>query len=197
MINGYYSIVNADQISIAESILVAGATKIVQLRQKTSVGDAKLLSSAVRLRALCRENNALFIVNDRADIAMLANADGLHLGQKDLAIEDARRLVGDMMIGVSTHSFLQATEACARGANYIGFGPVFPTSTKENPDPVVGISQLTQVCMASSVPVVAIGGIDENNVTAVYAAGANAVCAISAVSKSADPALQAAKFAKS
>jgi len=136
---------------------------------------------AKRVRAACTHAEVPFVVNDRADIARLVRADGLHLGQDDLSIEDARGVVGDMQIGVSTHTLEQAVRADAEGADLIAFGPVFQTKTKENPDPVVGLRALEQVCQAVSRPVVAIGGITPENASETRRAGARYVAVISAL----------------
>ena len=155
--------------------------ELLQLRQKQA-GDRHFLSRARQLKNLCAAYRLPLIINDRPDIAFLAAADGLHLGQDDLSIDSARRIVGEEMpIGRSTHSLEQALTAVAEGADYIGFGPVFKTPSKENPDPVVGIESLQEVVRRVSVPVVAIGGIDSANISQVCATGVAAVAVIRAI----------------
>ena len=128
---------------------------MLQLRAKR-LDDRALVDLARQLRAACLEAGVPFVINDRADLARIVAADGLHLGQDDLSVRDARRVVGDLQIGVSTHGLEQALQAEADGADLIAFGPVFETKTKENPDPVVGLEMLAKVCRSVSRPVVAI-----------------------------------------
>jgi thiamine-phosphate pyrophosphorylase len=127
-----------------------------------------------------------FIVNDRLDVALAAGADGVHLGQDDLPLAAARRVApAGFVIGVSTHNLAQARAAVAGGADYLGFGPCFATATKENPDPVVGLDALAEVCRLPA-PVVAIGGITLDTVGAVARAGAAAAAIIGAVNAADD-----------
>ncbi len=130
----------------------------------------------------------MFIVNDRCDVAKAVGADGVHLGQEDLPLVDARAILGSgKLIGVSTHSLAQALEAEKAGADYIGFGPIFQTTTKENPDPVVGVGGLREVRARVRIPIVAIGGITAQNVADVMNAGADGAAAISAILAAPDP----------
>ena len=183
MIDSLYAIVDAEvadrPLALAFQALNAGCA-VVQLRAKR-LDDVSFLEIAKRVRSACTHARVPFVVNDRADIARLVCADGLHLGQDDLSIEDARRVVGDMQIGVSTHTLEQAATAEAEGADLLAFGPVFETKTKENPDPVVGLRTLEAVCQAVSCPVVAIGGITPENAAKTRGAGARYVAAISAL----------------
>lgn len=129
----------------------------------------------------------MLIVNDHADIALAIGARGVHIGQDDLPLPDARRLLGaHRIIGVSTHTQQQAEEAEAGGADYIGFGPLFPTRTKDA-GPVQGIAQLRGIRSAVSLPIIAIGGISATNATDALAEGANGVAVISAVLSAPDP----------
>ncbi|MCK4378130.1 MAG: thiamine phosphate synthase [Deltaproteobacteria bacterium] len=165
--------------------LIAGVN-LLQLRQKRT-GDQYFLSRALQLKTLCAEYKLPFIVNDRPDIAFLSAADGLHLGQDDLGIDAARKIVGEEMpIGCSTHSLEQALAAEAEGADYIGFGPVFKTVSKENPDPVVGIDGLRKVVRQVSIPVVAIGGINHENIVLVRDTGTAGIGVIRAILDSDD-----------
>jgi thiamine-phosphate pyrophosphorylase len=183
LIDSLYAIVDAEvadhPLALTFQALNAGCA-IVQLRAK-QVDDVAFLEIAKRVRSACTHAGVPFVVNDRADIARLVRADGLHLGQNDLSIEDARRVVGDMQIGISTHTPEQVEAADNEGADLIAFGPVFATKTKENPDPVVGLRALTEVCRSVSLPVVAIGGITPENAAETLQAGARYVAAISAL----------------
>lgn len=158
--------------------LIAGGARVLQLRMK-GADAAALLAVVDELRPLCRERDVLFIVNDRLDVALAGGAGGVHLGQDDLPLAEARRLApAGFQIGISTHSLEQARTAAAGGADYIGFGPIFATASKHNPDPVVGVDQLAEVCRTVSVPVVAIGGITRARVRDIVQAGAAAAALI-------------------
>jgi len=138
--------------------LVDGGARVLQLRMK-GADAAEQLALARLLAPWCRARGVTFIVNDRVDVALAAGADGVHLGQDDLPLPAARTIVpAGFVIGVSTHDEAQARAAA--GADYIGFGPCFPTASKVNPDPVVGLQALAEVCRAVSVPVVGIGDGD-------------------------------------
>jgi thiamine-phosphate pyrophosphorylase len=164
-----------DPVDLSRLLLDAGA-RILQLRLKHAA-TRDLLGTARAIAEMCRERDALMIVNDRADIAMLAGAGGVHLGREDLPLEAARRLVGSgMIIGASTHSVEQAAEAESRGADYIGFGPIYPGGLKNNPTGK-GLGMLRAARDKVRIPIVAIGGITEATVPEVMAAGADA-CAI-------------------
>ena len=185
MIDSLYAIVDAEvadrPLGLAFRALNAGCA-VVQLRAKR-LDDVSFLEIAKRVRSACSHAGVPFFVNDRADIARLVGADGLHLGQDDLSIADARRVVGNMQIGVSTHTLEQAVAAEAEGADLIAFGPIFETKTKENPDPIVGLPALERVCQTVSRPVVAIGGITPENVEETRRAGASYIAVISALSR--------------
>ena len=171
--------VSADPLGLARRVLAAGCA-MVQVRAKR-LDDRSLVDLALALKDSCTSAGVPFVVNDRADIARIVGADGLHLGQDDLSIADARRIVGAMSIGVSTHDADQAAQAEREGADLIAFGPVFPTRTKENPDPVVGLDRLRSVCATVARPVVAIGGISPENARETLRHGARYVAAISAL----------------
>jgi len=133
-----------------------------------------------------------FWINDRADLALLAGAAGLHLGQDDLPLRAARQLLGrGVSLGLSTHDLAQAEAAAEAGADLIGYGPVFATASKENPDPCVGLSGLAAACRAARIPVVAVGGIAPDNAAQVAACGPAYAAVISAVCGAADPATAA------
>lgn len=136
-----------------------------------------------------------FIVNDRADIALLVNAGGVHVGQEDLRVEEARAIVGgDRWVGVSTHSLEQLDDADKTSADYIAFGPVFPTSSKENPDPVVGVDLLREARRHTRKPLVAIGGITLERAADVYRAGADSLAVMRDLIACDDPASRARQF---
>jgi len=173
--------------------VLEGGGRLVQLRDKT-LPMAELLPLARALRARCRAVGARFIVNDRADLALAAEADGLHVGQEDLPASVARRLLRPgMTLGVSTHDEPQARRALADGADYVAVGSMFPTGSKTGFQ-LVGPALLRQVRPLISVPLVAIGGITEANVGELIRAGADAVAVISAVCAAPDPAAATARF---
>ena len=162
-------------------LLLAGGAPIVQLRWKHAP-TAALLASAMQCRRLTALHGALFFVNDRVDVALACEADGVHLGQEDLPLAAARRLLGEARwIGVSTHDLAQARAAEAAGADYVGFGPLFSTATKATGYDPRGLVRLREVRSAVALPVVAIGGIDTTNARSALDAGADAVAMISAL----------------
>ncbi len=167
------------------SALLTGGAKIIQIRLK-DLPAGRLLESARRAVALCHQHGATVLINDRADVALLAGADGVHLGQQDLPLKAARGLLGaDRIIGISTANLEQALSAQAEGADYIGFGPLYPGGLKQNPAGK-GLDALRKVRAAVKIPVVAIGGITESNASDALAAGADAVAIITDVLKSSD-----------
>jgi thiamine-phosphate pyrophosphorylase len=170
---------------VLRGILAGGAT-VVQVREK-SMNGAALLARARQVVAAAHEAGALAIINDRPDLAVLAAADGVHVGQDDLAPHEVRRIVGpDRIVGVSTHSIAQALAATEGGADYIGCGPMFQTATK--PQQVIpGPALASEVVRAVGVPVVTIGGITTETAPAVLAAGARWLAVSSAVCAAADP----------
>lgn len=159
---------------VVRAMLDAGV-RIIQYREKTKKMGAKF-EECLALRAMTREYGAAFIVNDDIDLALLVDADGVHVGQEDLPVAAVRRLVGaDRAIGLSTHSPEQARAAVAAGADYIGVGPIFATRTKDDVCAPVGLSYLDYVVREIGLPFVAIGGIKEHNLSEV--AGHGARCA--------------------
>jgi thiamine-phosphate pyrophosphorylase len=166
--------------------VLAGGCRMVQLREKT-MPLAELLPVARRLAQACRDAGALFIVNDRADLALASGADGLHVGQDDLPAREARTVLRPgMILGVSTHDPAQARRAVADGADYVAVGSVFPTTTKAGFQ-LVGLELVRRVRPEVPVPLVGIGGITPDNALAVLQAGADAVAVISAVCAAPDP----------
>lgn len=180
-----------DPVWVAERALEGGCAAL-QLRAK-AMCDRDRLRLAQELRACTREHGVPFWINDRADLAWLVRADGLHLGQDDLPIAEARRLLGpEVLIGRSTHALTQAERAVAEGADLLGFGPIFATQSKANPDPEVGLGGLREAVRAIARPLVAIGAIDQARAAEVARAGAAYAAVISAVCGADDPA-QAAR----
>lgn len=172
---------------------VRGGAAIVQLRLKDS-GAGELLRIAREARKLC--TTALLFINDRPDVARLAEADGVHLGQEDLPWQAARQIVGpQMIVGVSTHS--DAEIDAAQGADYIGFGPIFATQSKPGAKlpPPHGIAGLRRAVQRSRIPVVAIGGITSANAADVAGAGARCAASIAGLCKARDPEAAARAFA--
>jgi thiamine-phosphate pyrophosphorylase len=177
---------------LLEAVL-AGGCRMVQLREK-AMPLSELFPVAQVLRRRSREAGALFIVNDRADLALALDADGLHLGQDDLPGIAGRRLLRPgMILGVSTHDAGQARRALADGADYIAVGSMFPTGTKPGFQ-LVGPDLIRRVRPEIAIPLVAIGGITEDNCEEVVSAGADAVAVISAVCAAADPETATRRF---
>ncbi|MCA1631064.1 MAG: thiamine phosphate synthase [Acidobacteria bacterium] len=163
--------------------LSEGGATLVQLREKHAA-PRDFQRGAQAAVSVARGRGVTVIVNDRADIALAIGADGVHLGQDDLDPAAARRLLGDdSVIGYSTHSLAQLERAALLPVDYVAFGPVFPTRTKENPDPVVGLELLKRAreALDPSIPLVAIGGVTRANARAALAAGADSVAVVSAL----------------
>ncbi len=185
-----YAIVDAAQTggrplaSVIDAML-AGGVSVLQLRVKDRPAD-EFLRLALTARERTTRAGCLFIVNDRVDIALAARADGVHLGQDDLPLEAARPLVGERLIGISTHSLEQAEAAERGGADYIGFGPMFPTRTKETGYESRGLAMLESVRGRVRIPIVAIGGITAENVARTWNSGADAAAMISYLTQSDD-----------
>ena len=165
---------------------IRGGADVIQLRDK-SASSAQLIREAKRLLPVTRAARIPLIINDRVEVVDAVGADGVHLGQDDGPIEEARRLLGSTrLIGKSTHSFEQALAAEREGADYIGFGPIFPTPTKPE-YASIGTSLIQEVLMRVKVPVVCIGGIDPTVLRSVLAAGATCVAVVRAVCSADDP----------
>jgi len=186
-----YAIVDASCFSTGEALLAAaeelarGGVSLLQLRNKT--GDAAaILQQARALRARFSRAEApaphapVLIMNDRADLCLAAEFDGVHVGQDDLSPESARRIIGpERRLGVSTHNPEQVAEADQTSADYIAIGPVFATASKANPDPVIGLAGVRKARSLTKKPLVAIGGITRQNCRSVIEAGADSVAVIS------------------
>jgi len=179
--------------STAQKLMDAGV-KLLQYRAKNAAAR-ELFEESRALADSARRSDCTFIVNDRPDVAYLAGAGGVHVGQDDLDVEQARRLIGpDRWVGVSTHNLEQFRKAAASSADYIAVGPIFQTSSKANPDPVVGTELLRRVRALTEKPIVAIGGITLERAAEVLAAGADSVAVISDILKAQDPAGVAREF---
>lgn len=187
--SGLYAIVDPealgvrDPVRFAAAVLEGGCARL-QLRHKSG-SDRAFLTLARALRGLCAERGVPFVVNDRPDIAQLSGADGLHLGQDDLPIGEARALLPEAELGLSTHDAEQAR--ATDGADLVAFGPVFATASKASPDPVVGLEALAAVCAQSARPVIAIGGVNLERAAQVRAAGATYGAVIGALAEADDP----------
>ena len=177
-----------------EAALQNGAT-CVQLREK-DLPEADFLAEAMEMAALCKRYGVPFIVNDNVDIAIACHADGVHVGQEDMAAADVRRRVGeDMIIGVSAHSVEEALAAVRNGADYLGLGAAFPSSTKSEAG-VMSRETLKAICAAVDVPTVAIGGIKRDNLMALAGSGVDGVAVISAIFGAPDPGAATAELVK-
>ncbi|MDI9645770.1 MAG: thiamine phosphate synthase [Archaeoglobales archaeon] len=175
---------------LAEKVLKAGV-RAIQLREK-SMSSKEIYEVAKKIRKLTLDYDALFIVNDRLDIALASDADGVHLGQEDLPFDAARDIFGGIL-GVSVHSVEEAMKA-ERYADYLGVGPVFATKSKEDAKEPLGIEKFKNIVSSTKVPVIAIGGINHSNVKEVLRAGAFGVAVISAIAMHADVYLAARSF---
>ena len=193
-----YVILDAALVTTSETDcaqrLVDGGVRLLQYRNKEA-SARELLESSKKLAALLAPQGVAFLVNDRADVAALAGASGVHVGQEDLDVEDARRVVGaGKWVGVSTHNLEQFKQAAASSADYIAVGPIFTTSTKAKPDPVVGTEFIRSVRVLTDKPIVAIGGITLERTAATIEAGADSVAVISDILRVPDPASRARQY---
>lgn len=173
-----------DTVEVVALMLSAGI-KVIQYREKDK-NSGVMLEECRKIRVLTREAGCCFIVNDHLDIALLCDADGVHIGQDDIPLADARALLGpERIIGVSTHSRSQAEAAMAGGADYIGVGPIFPTATKTT-TPAVGFAYLEEASAMATVPTVSIGGVNERTIADVVAHGARCCGIVSAITLAED-----------
>lgn len=167
---------------IVEAVVAAGC-RMVQLREK-HLGKGELYHLACRVREIARD--LLLIVNDHLDVALAAGADGVHLGWEDLPVAAARRIAPELLIGASSHSLEQALEAQAAGADYVNIGPIFPTGTKPHAE-FLGLGAIATIGPRLQVPFTVMGGITEDNIEQVLAAGARHVAVVTAVTAATDP----------
>ena len=191
-LHGLYVILDPSMItrrSLVDGLkeVAAAGARLFQYRDKHASGR-EAYRIATELRDAAADAGALFVVNDRCDLALAVGADGVHLGQQDLPVRLARAIMGaDKLIGLSTHTAAQVTEATAQGADYIGFGPIFATGTKANHEPVVGIDGLRQVRALTTLPIFAIGGVTVETAESLIDTGADGLAVISAIWKDGDP----------
>jgi thiamine-phosphate pyrophosphorylase len=197
-VKGYYFITDtglscAGTVSDVKNAVRAGI-EVIQYRNKTGT-TAELYAEALELRRLCR--NTCLLINDRIDIALAIGAAGVHLGQEDMPVKEARRILGrNKIIGLTVHSLKEAKEAKKLGADYLGVSPIFCTSTKLDAGEPAGLSLIQKIKQEISLPLVAIGGITLENASQVIEAGADAICAISAVITKKDVTKEILKFQK-
>lgn len=174
-------ITGSDNVIETVAVILESGIRWIQYREKVKT-RREIFYYALKLRDITRKFNAMLIINDYADIALAVDADGVHLGQDDLPIKEARRIVGERIIGISTHNVDEAVRAEREGADYIGFGSIFPTKTKG--DAVVqGIACLRKIRDAVKIPLIAIGGITTENVRDVFDAGCDGVAVSSGLLK--------------
>jgi thiamine-phosphate pyrophosphorylase len=179
--------------SVCATLLDAGV-RLFQYRDKRA-SSRQMLDAVSRLIPMIREEGGKLIVNDRADVALVAGADGVHLGQDDLPLELARRVLGsNRIVGSSTHTIAQLQEADTSSADYIAFGPMFATTSKDAPDPVVGLDGLGRARQATRKPLVAIGGTTAQNARQVIECGADCIAVISGLLDTSDLAARAREF---
>jgi thiamine-phosphate pyrophosphorylase len=193
-----YVILDAALLTVPETEcaekLVAAGVRLLQYRNK-GASASELFERSKRLSALLVPAGVTFIVNDRADVASATEASGVHVGQEDLGAEAARSVIGTgKLLGVSTHTSEQFKQAIATSADYVAVGPVFSTSTKANPDPVVGIELIRRIRPLTDKPIVAIGGITLDRAAKVIQAGADSVAVISDVLLAPDPGQRARQY---
>jgi thiamine-phosphate pyrophosphorylase len=174
--------------------LAEAGVRLIQYRNKSASARQYLDSSRALAEAL-RPHGVTFMVNDRPDVAFLAGANGVHVGQDDLDVEQARRVAGPgMLVGVSTHTLEQFERAAASSADYIAVGPIFATSSKANPDPVVGLDFVRKARAITDKPIAAIGGISLERAASVIEAGADSVAVISGILSAPNPAQRARQY---
>jgi thiamine-phosphate pyrophosphorylase len=180
-------------VSDVKAAIKAGV-EIVQYRQKDKT-SRQMIKEAMLLRRICRK--ALFLINDRVDIALAVGADGVHLGQDDMSLPEARKLLGkNKIIGATVHNVKEALFAQKQGADYLGVSPIFPTRTKSDAGVAIGIKTLIKIRKKTRIPIVALGGINLQNAEEVTRNGADMVCAISAVVGKKDVYSEVMKFRK-
>ena len=171
--------------AVAAAAVCGGAT-ILQFRDKCA-NDTEFAKTAEQVRNIARLHGVPFIVNDRVEIAVSVDADGVHIGHDDADVRRVRKLLPPaMIVGASATNYDEAIEMCEAGVDYLGVGPVFPTSSKKDASPAIGLDELGRICRAVNKPVVAIGGINRNNLPAVIEAGADGAAVIAAVAEAPD-----------
>jgi thiamine-phosphate pyrophosphorylase len=186
-------LLTTSHLAFTEEMARAGV-RLLQYRDKAA-SSATLLHNSQQVAEVCAAKGIIFVVNDRADVASLALADGVHVGQDDLPVEHARKVVGSgKYVGISTHNMEQFQRAAGSSADYIAVGPIFSTTSKENPDAVVGFELLRQVRALTKKPIVAIGGITLERAAQVIEAGADCVAVLSDIMRAEDPSTRARQY---
>jgi len=192
---GIYGITSRDfgktHVESAEILLKAGI-EIIQYREKNA-STRRMLQDAIDIKKICKEYGAIFIVNDRLDIAIASDADGVHLGQEDMPIEIAKRMFPGKIIGISVSNVNETIEAQEKGANYLGAGSIFPTGTKKDSE-VIGIDMLRNIMNVARIPVYAIGGITLENLDIIKRCNVRGVAVISAILNAENPFETAKEF---
>jgi thiamine-phosphate pyrophosphorylase len=174
-------------LELAE-LAIAGGADTIQFRQKDGT-TREMIRVAEQMQTLCKRVGVTFIINDRVDVAIASHADGVHLGQDDFPIPLARKLLGEeAIIGGSAGNMEEALRCLAEGADYIGFGPVYPTTSKEDAGPAAGLGPMKQIVEEIPLPIIAIGGITADNTPPVIQTGVHGIAVISAVCCQNDPA---------
>lgn len=187
------ALLTTSHLAFTEEMAKAGVS-LLQYRDKAA-SSATLLRNSRQIAEACAAKGITFVVNDRVDVALLAGADGVHVGQDDFPVEHARRVVGSgKYVGISTHNMEQFQRAADSSADYIAVGPIFSTTSKENPDAVVGLELLRQVRALTKKPIVAIGGITLERAARVIEAGADCVAVLSDIMKSEAPSMRARQY---
>jgi thiamine-phosphate pyrophosphorylase len=187
------ALLTISELDLAEALAGSGV-ELIQYRNKTA-SSRQFFEISRQLASALGPRGVRLIVNDRPDIALLAGAGGVHVGQDDLGVEDARAICGtDRWVGVSTHTLEQLAAADRTSADYIAFGPIFPTATKKNPDPVVGTDLLRQARRMTKKPLVAIGGITLERAAEVYRAGADSLALIRDLISVPNPGVRAREY---
>ena len=182
-----------DLVWIVEEAVKGGAT-VVQLRAK-SISTREFLDISMKIHSFLKKKRVPLIINDRIDIALALDADGVHLGQKDMPLQIARKILGkEKIIGISVNNIEEAMEAENNGADYLGVGPVFPTTTKPDIRAPLGIEGLRKIREKIKIPIIAIGGINKSNVHEVYSTGVDGIAVVSAIILSPDPCQAAEKL---
>ncbi len=195
-----YAIISADGLRGGPlewaRLLAAAGVKVIQYRDKES-SSRSIYAASCALAAASRDSGFRLVLNDRPDIALLSGAGGVHVGQEDLEVEQVRRICGaSLWVGVSAHNLEQMQQAVKTSADYIAVGPIFPTTTKKDPDPVVGVDLLRCGRAISAKPLVAIGGITAERAAEVYRAGADSLAVSSDLLGAADPVRRVREYLK-
>lgn len=173
-------------IEIARMAIKGGAD-VIQFRDKT-MPTGEMIETAKELKKICSKAGVLFIVNDRVDVALVSGADGVHLGKDDIPVKEARKILGrNKIVGNTAHNLKEAKEAQKNGADYIGFGHIYLTASKLKKTPPVGVEQLRKVVCRIKIPVLAIGGIGQDNISEVMKSGAHGAAVIGSVLKNKNP----------